>query len=442
MEKQCADLEKASCTLQNKLDNSQKMIEAKEHDIVRLKASLSEAENRSNQQNTHLDDRFMELQQKVKEQQEGYVKIKQELDETKVILTEKESKITDLNRSIEELNHTIQEKEKELSFKENKIQEAQGEDNKKLASVLDEMSVLKKQKADMEAENQKTLQKISVDATTAVKELELERQEVMKLKERVVYLENVVAGKEKESQKNEDSYKMLCEKLEATEIDLNNSKVEWAKEKTVWEEKERSLQSTLQAMKNDSKAMQHDYKKACELADMKSAETTDLVDKLESSQKHVRELQQRLSRTEAVLREKESSVSFMMQEKEGWLKEQKRQEEEAEGKKEELEQLCSDRKTEIERLKHVLESANMKLDVSIAKCTEKETEMQKLSTTLGNVESQCHELQNSLQTCEENLTNSKEMLKRKEVRIQEISVELESKEKVLCELQRQNTDSR
>ena len=417
------------------------MIEAKEHDIVRLKASLSEAENRSNQQSTHLDNRFMELQQKVKEQQEEYVKVKQELDQTKVILTEKEMNITGLNRSIEELKHTIQEKEKELNFKENDIKEARGEDNKKLASALDEISLLKKQKVDMEAENQKTLQKISDEATTAVKELELERQEIMKLKERVVYLEDVLAGKEKESQKSEDSYKMLCEKLEAAEIDLANSKVEWAKEKTVWEEKEGSLQSTLEAMKNDSKAMQHDYKKACELADMKSAETTDLVDKLESSQKHVRELQQRLSRTEAVLKEKESSVSFMMQEKEGWSKELKCREEETERKKEELEQLCADRKAEIERLKEVLESANMKLNVSMTKCTEKETDMQKLSTTLGNVESQCRELQDSLQTCEEKLTNSEEMLNRKELHIQEMSVELESKEKVSCELRQQKTET-
>ena len=373
MEKKCADLEKASSTLQNKLDNSQKLIEAKEHDIARLKASLSEAENRSNQQSTHLDNRFVELQQKVKEQQEEYVKIKQELDETKVILTGKEMKITDLNRSIEELNHTIQEKEKNLSLKQNEIKEVQGEDHKKLASALDEISLLKKEKADMEADNQKTLQKISDEATTAVKELELERREVVKLKERVVYLENVVTGKEKENQKNEDSYKMLCEKLEAAEIGLANGKVEWAKEKTVWEEKERSLQSALEAMKNDSKALQHDYKKACDLADMKSAEATDLVDKLESSQKHVRELQQRLSRTETVLKEKESSVSFMMQEKEGWSKEQmRREEEEAEKKKGELEQLCADRKTENERLKEVLESANMKLDASMAKSVHRE----------------------------------------------------------------------
>ncbi|KAL9973126.1 hypothetical protein ACROYT_G019542 [Oculina patagonica] len=426
LEKQCADLEKKSSNLQNKLDNSQKMIEAKEQDIARFKASLTEAESRSKQQSSHQDSRFTELEQKVKEQQEEYVKMKQELDKAKLTLTEYE-------RNIEQLSQTIQEKEEDLSMKEKEIHEAQGEDSKHLTAALEQISVLKKQKADLEAESQKALQEISDEAATSVTKYELERQEVVKLKERVFHLENVVSGKEKESQKSDDMYKTLCEKLEATEVDLANSKAEWATEKIVLEEKERFLQSSLEAMKNDSKAMQHDYKKACELADMKSAETTDLVDKLESSQKNVRELQQRLRRTEAVLKEKESSVSIMMQEKEELSKKQKLREEEAEKKKEELQQLCADGNREMERLREVLETSKKNLDASRAECTEKENDIQKLSIKLGNVELQCQELQNSLKTFEENLSNSNEMVKRKEIHVQEVSVELESKLKILNE---------
>lgn len=107
----------------------------------------------------------------------------------------------------------------------------------------------------MEVENQKILQKILDEVIIVVKEFEFERIEGVKLKERVVFLENVVIGKEKENQKNEDCYKMLCEKLEVVEIGLVNGKVEWVKEKIVWEEKERFLQSVFEVMKNDFKVL-------------------------------------------------------------------------------------------------------------------------------------------------------------------------------------------
>ena len=218
--------------------------------------------------------------------------MKKELDDAKLALVEKESTIAELNQWIEQMKHTIQEKEKDLSSKEKEIQESRGEENKKLASAMEKISLLQKQKVDIETESQKALQQISVEVTTRSKELELERQEVAKLKERVMYLENVVVGKEKESQTSQESYKMLCDKLQAAEVDKANSKIEWMKEKAVLEEKGRSLHSAMEAMKNDFKAMQHDYKKACELADMKSAEATYVIDKLESSQKQWRELQQ------------------------------------------------------------------------------------------------------------------------------------------------------
>ena len=98
----------------------------------------------------------------------------------------------------------------------------------------------------------------------------------------------------------------------------------------------------MEAMKNDFKAMQHDYKKACELADMKSAEATDVIDKLESSQKQWRELQQRLSRTEAALGEKETSVTLIMREKDELLKEKQHKEDEA-GRKKRVKKTISDK---------------------------------------------------------------------------------------------------
>ncbi|XP_022800242.1 tropomyosin-like [Stylophora pistillata] len=314
--------------------------------------------------------------------------MKKELDDAKLALVKKESTIADLNKCIEQMKHTIQEKENDLSSKENEIQESRGEDNKKLVSAMENISLLQKQKLDIKTESQKALQQISVEVTARSRELELERQEVTKFKERVLYLENVVDGKEKENKRSEESYRILYDKLQAAEVDMANSKMEWIKEKAVLEEKGRSLQGAMEVMKNDFKAMQHDYKKACELADMKSAEATDVIDKLESSQKQWRELQQRLSRTEAALGEKENSVTLVMREKDELLKEKQRKEDEAERKKQELDQLLTERVVEIEKLNEVLESTNLKLETMKVKCIEKEDEIEKMSLKLGSIESQ------------------------------------------------------
>ena len=178
--------------------------------------------------------------------------MKKELDDAKLALVEKESTIAELNQCIEQMKHILQEKEKDLSSKEKEIQESRDEENKKLASAMEKISLLQKQKVDIdiETESQKELQQISVEVTTRSKELELERQEVAKLKERVMYLENVVVGKEKESQTSQESYKMLCDKLQAAEVDKANSKMEWMKEKAVLEEKGRSLHRSLRSRKN------------------------------------------------------------------------------------------------------------------------------------------------------------------------------------------------
>lgn len=60
LEKQYSDQEKKSSNIQNKLENSQKLIEAKDHDITWLKASISELENKIKQQSSHLDNRYTE----------------------------------------------------------------------------------------------------------------------------------------------------------------------------------------------------------------------------------------------------------------------------------------------------------------------------------------------------------------------------------------------
>ena len=91
LEKQYSDQEKKSSNIQNKLENSQKLIEAKDHDITWLKASISELENKIKQQSSHLDNRYTELGQKAKDQLEECVKMKKELDDAKLALVEKET---------------------------------------------------------------------------------------------------------------------------------------------------------------------------------------------------------------------------------------------------------------------------------------------------------------------------------------------------------------
>ncbi|XP_068751937.1 centromere protein F-like isoform X2 [Montipora capricornis] len=435
LEKQCADLDKKSSTLQNKFENSQKLIEAKKQDIARLKANLKEVENSRQQHSSHLDSKMSELEQKFKQEEEKCVGMKRELDASNAVIFERENKIADLNRQLEKLGFDIQEKEKDLSLKEQQIQQSHGEDNRKLATAMENIALLERQKTELEEANQKALAKLSDEAAGTMKELQAANQEITKLKEQNVHLENLIASKRKEYQATEDSRKDLCEKLQMLDMDLANKQKEWATEKAALAEKERCFQSTLEAMKNDSKALQHDYKKACELADMKSAETRDVIDKLESSQKHAHELQQRLSRTEAALKEKESGMDALKDENNRLSIEKEAKEYEVEKNRNELSQLNDKRKADIEKLSEVAESANMRLEACKLDCNTKEKEIENLSVKLQSAKLECDGLKTSLKTFEEKLINSKEMLQLKEAGIKEASLELESKEKLLGQMQ-------
>ena len=149
LEKQYSDVDNKSRTLQNKLDNSQKLIETKEQDIPRLKANLSEAENSRKQQNTHLDTTLAELEHKVKEEQETCAAVKHELEGGKAAVAEKESKIerVALAENLQHKTTALENKEKELKEVFDSFMELKASGKSEHEATLTEMENLRKEVA-------------------------------------------------------------------------------------------------------------------------------------------------------------------------------------------------------------------------------------------------------------------------------------------------------
>ena len=435
LERQYHALERKTSDLQNKVDNSQRLLEGKDQEIMKLKGSLSEMEKNRKQQACDVDIRIVEFQQKAREEHQKCVEIKQQLEGMKANLIDKDNKVTELNSIVEQCHHKIQANEQELYEKEKLIEESQSAMKLELVSALEKYSLLVKEKDAAQFEHERVLQEKVTECTGVFMELGQQKQELIKLKERNVNFETLLMTKELERQKFEKMNTALGEKLEKVEKDLEIRQEEWTTEKVMFQDKERSLQSVIEAMKNDLKALQHDYKKACELADLKSAETREVIDKLEASQKHAHELQQRMSRAEATLKEKENVLHEITLKNDELLKQQRQRVEEAERKVQELNQIFSDRETKINHLEGMTDSLNMQLNKVINECMEKDKEGEKLSTKLSTVESHCEELQNSLSDVEKKWENSKQLIDEQKAQAEGLITEMASKEKILCELQ-------
>ena len=109
----------------------------------------------------------------------------------------------------------------------------------------------------------------------------------------------------KQLQDANDELKLKNDQL-ATEASQHDAKL---KERDQSLEEQRALhsrqtadwESAMGSLRQENSNLHSDYKKACELADRKAAEVTDLLDKLERSEQDVEKLRERLSKTEADL---------------------------------------------------------------------------------------------------------------------------------------------
>ena len=104
-------------------------------------------------------------------------------------------------------------------------------------------------------------EKKSEECTSALEQLQKGKEEVARLKDMIVHLENVSSSKDQEKLKVEKSYEAFSEKAQKREEELLKTCKNLEGERSSLLEKTRDYQATMEALKHECKVHQQECKK-------------------------------------------------------------------------------------------------------------------------------------------------------------------------------------
>ena len=433
----CESLEKSMSELKAQQGNTQLMIEAKDREIEKIKQVLSEAEKLTKQHSSTHDNKVAELESKLQQEQHKYNILQQELQQIQGELSESRKVESEFKYKLDESSLIIKEKESEISSKVKELEEGKKSARNDLNLLEERCQALKKEKEQEKSESAKMMQQKAEEFMSITTKLENTIVELSKVKENVVHHENVISSKEMERQKLEVAYKELCVKSQDNEKMLSNECAELKREQASLIEKERNIQSVLESMKRDSKALQVDYKKACDLADQKAAEYRSVVENLEASQKYSEGLDHRVKHAETEVEGLRKTVKELTSQNEALEQQLGLKEEELQSVQQEASETRLGLENQVGKLEEAMTGLNTKLTMTINEVSVKDKDMQALSAKEAKLQETLQDLQLELKNVSERFENSAELAARKEREASELFEELKETKKKASELEEQ-----
>ena len=428
------EMEKCVADLKTQRENAQQLAERRNSELEALKESIGEMDNSRKLENAGLSEKLVEAEGKHQEEVRKCGELRAELAKAKAELEQSVSAASEAKALLDQTQATIQQKEADNLRKIEELNElGRGKDDA-LAVVEREMRSLKSERETSEQEHQKLLQQKADECAAALENLERSQLECAKLKEGHVQFQNVVACKDQEKAKLEASYQELCEQFGEKEQCFNQRCAELEKEKGELVERERDARAVAESAKCDIRALQHDYRKVCELADAKSAEYRDMVDKLGLSQKYGQELRQQLTQAENKLRADGEKLSELATLKESLSEELAQREEELQNAKHELGQLKSEDQEKFAKFEENLTTLRGKLDEAAEVVSKKTSEADEISAKFDEVQVKLEAAQDTIKELDEKGVNWKVALQQKDCQIEGLLGELNTVETAASEL--------
>ena len=293
------------------------------------------------------------------------VNVQSKMNSVIAALGEKESEIADLRESkvanedkVSKLTKQLDDKEKTLNVAESEKMKLETQLKNAEIKIGESIMQVDRERESVVLEWSRKFREKSEECVSATEQLQKSKEEVLRLKDMVVHLENVSSSKDQEKLKMEKSYEAFSEKMQGREDELLKACKDLEEEKTSLLEKTRDCQATMEALRHECKVHQQECKKACELADCKAQEYRDVVDKLDDSQKHLQDARHQLSRAESELRDFKEELQQARLEKSDFLEKIDAKNEEHEAKVKELQQEVSSSEAKISKLTSQLESSD------------------------------------------------------------------------------------
>ncbi|KAK3707104.1 hypothetical protein QZH41_014697 [Actinostola sp. cb2023] len=418
--------------LQSKQENMQKILTAKEMEVKNLKKTAFEIETQQssakNAEVSELERRLDDERQSCKRVQDDCNKLKSELNDGKVTENELRYKLQEISTALKENQDIVSQKEKEIEGERKNIKSSMQEFKEKIA-------LLKKEKEQQKQEMSKTIHQNSEEICVTLDELNKKTEDVVKLRQTEINLQNLLTTRELEKGKMEDSYKDLCEKTQKREEELLYNIEQLQTEKASLSEKERNLIITKDTLKRDIKALQNDYKKACDLSDAKSEELKELIDKYVVSQKAVQQFQQRMIHAENSLKGCEQRLKDTCQEKDGVLQELAVKEEKLDAIKKELSTLSQEKHSQMASVQESVKEFSEKLNGEVAEKEKARKESQNLAEKLDEVQTALQNSDSQLALLREKSKNSNEIIHKKDQEINDLFKDLKSTESQIQNLE-------
>ena len=337
----------------NKLAESLSNVESNERGMKRLKQdiqaletqlltetkkSMTMSEELGNVQ-TNLDNTLVKLEEQ-----------SAELHELRENKAANEDKVSKLQSQLEELVKTLSKTDSDRMEVEDLLKAAE----KRLEVDTEQMG---KERESAVHEWRKLLREKSEECSSALGQLQKSKEEIDRLKDTVVHLENISTSKDQEKMKIESSYEAFIEKTQKREEEMLRACSDLEDEKSSLLEKTRECQAAMEGLKHECKIYQQDCKKACELADSKAQDYREVVDKLDDSQKFLQEIRQKLYRAEIALKESEEEKKQAKKESTDLMKQNTKLKEDFDTRIEELKEEISDKQESFSDLSRRLESS-------------------------------------------------------------------------------------
>ena len=268
----------------NKLAESLSNVESNERGMKRLKQdiqaletqlltetkkSMTMSEELGNVQ-TNLDNTLVKLEEQ-----------SAELHELRENKAANEDKVSKLQSQLEELVKTLSKTDSDRTEVADLLKAAE----KRLEVGTEQMG---KERESAVHEWRKLLRAKSEECSSALGQLQKSKEEIDRLKDTVVHLENISTSKDQEKMKIESSYEAFVEETQKREEEMLRACSDLEDEKSSLLEKTRECQAGMEGLKHECKIYQQDCKKACELADSKAQDYREVVDKLDDSKKFCR----------------------------------------------------------------------------------------------------------------------------------------------------------
>ncbi|XP_032218810.2 centromere protein F [Nematostella vectensis] len=402
-----------------------------------LSRKLTEQEHRYNELERELAASHSRLEEEVRKTSEMNAKLQQQQRTAEHLIEEKKNTLTEMERKIKESSQILKEKEEEFSKKEEALIMQTNALKSDAKAVEERCGLLKAEAAKHKQQFEKLLQQKSDECFKMSEETEKKIQEISRLKEAQVNVQNHLVSVEQEKVKIEVAFKEHCEKVKLKEAKLVSKCESLENEQKVFTEKENNLNTTIESLKRDAKALQHDYKKSLELADSKSLELRDLVDQLGASEKLVETWKHRSEHAEAALKDDKNSVKQLNEKNETLQNDLASRMEELGEVKRKLSETTDALQHETSAAEQKLASLAAKLEEAFVANSAKTKEIEELTSRVNQLIETKETSEAHVQQLKENLENGQEVLKRKDTTIQEISSALKEAENKLSGVEKQ-----